>query len=654
MLGNNVSFAQQTDSLIIHTLENISIYDKRSPQGDKSATGLQVMDSARLEEIPALQLSDVISYFSGVVVKDYGGVGGLKTVSVRSLGANHTLVSYDGLAVSNYQTGQINIGYFPLDNMSEVSLNSGNENDIFQPARLFSQASILRLQTVKPVFADHKPVHVKLSFRAGSFQLFNPALLLENKIGRHITTSLYTEYSYNKGQYPFTISNGDSALKEKRSNSDVQLFRTDANCFVRISAKQELSAKVFYYYAEQGLPGAIILYNTQSHQRMWEENMFIQLHYQYAISEKITYQSNGKTSYSYLRYLDPDYLNAEGKLDNRYWQREYYLSNAVLYKPLPVLVVSLSNDVSFGNMNTSMPDFSNPQRYTSLTAGSIMYSRKRIRFSATLLHTFAADRVKRGEAAKEYNRFTPSVNISCQPFKNESLTIRAFYKNSFRLPTFNDLYYRLVGNINLSPEEAHQFDLGFTWLKYLHAYLPRFSCTADVYYNRIRDKIIAIPNQNLFVWSMLNLGKVNSIGVDMQILLELKAHKQFSFELSFGYSFQYAVDVTNKDSKTFQQQIPYTPQHSGSGIFSFQSKWIHFSYTVLYVGYRYSLGQNILANYLEGYFDHNVAVFRNFKVKNNQLTLRLELLNLLGKQYEVVKSYPMTGRQFQGKLIFKV
>jgi outer membrane cobalamin receptor len=358
-------------------------------------------------------------------------------------------------------------------------------------------------------------------------------------------------------------------------------------------------------------------------------------------------------NYGYIRYLDPDFLNKEGKLDNQYWQREYYFSNALLYKTLKGFSLSFANDLSLNNMNTSLQNFSNPTRYSCLNSLSLAYNYKKMSVIATVLHTYVSDKVQEVETAKNYQKFTPSICLSYQPFKKENITVRAFYKNIFRLPTFNDLYYRLVGSTNLSPENTHQIDVGMMWSKYLHRNVPYFSLTADVYYNQIKDKIIAIPNKNLFVWSMINLGKVSITGVEAHNTLEIKAHKYISFELTTNYTFQYAIDVTDKESKTYKNQIPYTPKHSGAGIFSIQTKWINCSYSVLYAGERYMLGQNISANYLERYFEHSIALFRSIKLKHTQLTLRVECLNLLNKQYKVVKNYPMTGRQFQGKIIFK-
>ena len=80
------------------------------------------------DELPALNsnsVADALRYFAGVQVKDYGGVGGIKTVNIRSMGTNHTGVVYDGVELGNAQNGQIDLGQFSLDKMASISLYNG-------------------------------------------------------------------------------------------------------------------------------------------------------------------------------------------------------------------------------------------------------------------------------------------------------------------------------------------------------------------------------------------------------------------------------------------------------------------------------------------------------------------------------------------------
>lgn len=66
-------------------------------------------------------------YFSGIQIKDYGGVGGLKTVNIRSMGTNHVGVFYDGIELGNAQNGTVDLGRFSLDNMESVTLYNGQK-----------------------------------------------------------------------------------------------------------------------------------------------------------------------------------------------------------------------------------------------------------------------------------------------------------------------------------------------------------------------------------------------------------------------------------------------------------------------------------------------------------------------------------------------
>ena len=42
-----------------------------------------------LQRLSALSVADALRYFSGIQLKDYGGVGGIKTVNIRSMGTHH-------------------------------------------------------------------------------------------------------------------------------------------------------------------------------------------------------------------------------------------------------------------------------------------------------------------------------------------------------------------------------------------------------------------------------------------------------------------------------------------------------------------------------------------------------------------------------------
>lgn len=125
----NTSHAQQRlDS--IHTLQNVAVVGVRPHY----LTPSQTLKGTMLQNLSTTSVADALKYFSGVQIKDYGGLGGLKTVNVRSLGSQHVGVYLDGIRITNAQNGQIDLGRYSLSNMESVSLYNANRNERLQSA----------------------------------------------------------------------------------------------------------------------------------------------------------------------------------------------------------------------------------------------------------------------------------------------------------------------------------------------------------------------------------------------------------------------------------------------------------------------------------------------------------------------------------------
>lgn len=248
-----------------------------------------------------------------------------------------------------------------------------------------------------------------------------------------------------------------------------------------------------------------------------------------------------------------------------------------------------------------------------------------------------------------HRKLSPNVSISLKPFHNEELRFRFFYKDIFRLPSFNDLYYDKAGNINLKPESATQYNIGITYSKAINNFIPYLSATVDAYHNKVTDKIVATPTKNLFIWSMVNLGKVDIKGIDATASLSLQPLDKLRINLSGNYTYQRALDVTNSnpnspEGKVYKHQIAYTPRVSASGQAGIETPWLNLSYSFLFSGKRYMLGQNISDNRLDSYSDHSISAYRDFKIQKVTASLNLEVLNLMNRNYEIVKNFPMPGR----------
>ena len=143
----------------------------------------QTLQGERLERLNALSVADAIRYFSGVQIKDYGGIGGLKTINVRSMGTQHVGVFYDGIQLGNAQNGQIDLGKYSLENLESVTLYNGQKGTAVQSAKDYASASAVYLQSRTPVFSGRKRTNLKATLAGGSFGTVNPSVLWEQKMG---------------------------------------------------------------------------------------------------------------------------------------------------------------------------------------------------------------------------------------------------------------------------------------------------------------------------------------------------------------------------------------------------------------------------------------------------------------------------------------
>lgn len=639
------AFAQQVDTSRVYELQQVEVSAMRLPSAVRSAAPLQVIGGAEMERLGYRNLADAVRRFSGVAVKDYGGIGGLKTVSVRSLGAHHTGVMYDGVAVGNSQAGQIDIGRFSLDNVSQVSLAVGQEDDIFQPARMFASAGVLSIRTQRPVFREGRDCALQVRARGGSFGLANPSLRYARRVTSRTSLSVDGDFLRADGTYPFTLVNGKRVTREKRYNSDILSWHTEANLYGSTGDSCQWTAKAYYSQSERGLPGGVIYYNPYNKERLWDRNFFVQTGCEKHFSPQWAVKGALKYNYAWDRYLDVDVKYEGGKQEDRNTQQEYYGTATVQYSPAQSLTLSLAADVSVNTLRNNLPDSPSPVRYSLYHVGALKYTCRFLTLTANVLNTWVTEEVESGKRPGDRRKLTPFVALSLRPWGEKELYLRLLYKNTFRVPTFNDLYYLRVGNTGLRPESAKEYSGGITWCGIPGSFADFLSVTADVYYNRVSDKIVAFPST--YVWKMLNLGKTKILGADVNVKTEIPLLPRMDLHFSAGYTWQRAVDVTDRESKNYKEQIPYTPRHSGNGALQLRTPWGDVAYTAIAVGERYILLQNIPTNRIDGYAEHTLALSREFAGKNYSLRLQAELVNFTDEQYDVIKYYPMPGRSYR-------
>ena len=636
--------AQELDSLQ-NLLPEVDAVEVVLPVSATSAAPVQQVSREVIDRLGHAGVSDVLKYMSGVNVRDYGGVGGLKTVSVRGMGAKHTAVSYDGVVVSDAQSGVVDLGRFPLNNLSAVTLSMGlGGEDAVHSAREYSASTLLSLRTLS-LGRTMTNVEVK----GGSFGYASASLFHRYKTTEKWGMSFNGNYLRSDGMYPFTLVNSGLETREKRRDSDVNAVSLEANADAQLAVGR-LDAKLGYYSSERGLPGAVNLYNKENRERLWNRNAFAQAKYGCPVGDAWELQALFKYDYNYSRYRETSANYSSGEQVDINIQNEWYASVAAACRPLRNLKISLAADVAYVMLDNNFENSKAPRRFSSWVVAAVDYELSRVKFTASLLATSVVDKVNNGSGANPFYRFSPSLGVVVAPFGNDILHLRASVKDAGRVPTFADLYYLRLGNVGLKPEKATQCNVGATLYLSGSGFFRNITFTADGYYNNVRDKIVALPT--MYIWRMMNFGRADIWGADASASMRFALHDKVMFMFDAAYSFQYAVDVTDSSAKNYCHQLPYTPRHAGSLTMSLENPIVNVSYLLSAVGERYMLPQNTANNRMPGYLEHSFSLNRSFVFGRVGLRLQAELLNVTGKQYEVIKNYPMPG--FQWRLTARV
>jgi vitamin B12 transporter len=647
ILLSNSLFAQERDSTFI--LSPITVEGKLFP--DHHSTENQ--QSWMVQETPYLnvvQVSDVLKFFSGVTVKDYGGIGGLKSVSVRGLGAHHTSLSYDGVRVNDAQSGQVDFGKYTLENVERVALVMGSPTDLRSTASDFSSGSMIKLNTIKPTFKGDSSWSVQAQFKGGSFQYWSPSVLFQQKLTKRVVHSSSVDFQKSKGDYPYVLKNGNIQEEVRRLNSSIQSFRAEENVFLSLSDKHNLSTKLYYYQSDRALPGPVIFYNTSSAQRLRDDNIFIQSHYQGELSSRLQLNIRAKYAYNHMHYTDPDYLGTIRVMDSRYKQQEQYGSVSLAYHITPRLQWGNATDMIWSSLKSNEDEVGSPQRIQSISASSLQFKNQHWLIQGGALYTRALDKSMADNRVRQ--RLSPYMSIGYYTDEDEWL-IRFYYKDLYRLPTFNDLYYYAIGNSDLEPEKIKQFNFGVS-RQLLSSVQRSISWSVDGYVNEVHDKIVALPTRNVYLWTMMNVGKASIHGLETSFNSQVKIHNRYRLFSDIKYTYQEVLDKTSRDGKTYNHQLAYTPRHAGSLVLGLESEFGNISYTILFAGKRYMLNQNIPSNVLHGYTEHSFSYKKDFSIGSGNLGVMGEILNLMNTQYEVVKNFPMPRRSFRVSIQYKL
>ena len=618
-----------SDSTI--TLHTVEVSATRKPLAT-----VQVLSGSELQSLSSASIADALKYFAGVQIKDYGGLGGLKTINVRSLGSQHVGVYIDGIRITNAQNGTVDLGKYSLSTLESVSLYNANKLERGQSASEYASGATVYMKTRKPE-ADSLSILAGI----GSFNTYRVRLDLQfNRRGWQ--GFIDGEYLYSKGNYPFRYKSEYEDTVGRRTNSDIEFYRIEGALF-----KKGFATHIYSYISERGCPGGIVRRLSDKYTnigREWDRDVFVQASWQHSFNHLHFLRFNTKYSHEYLRY-NTDYPENQNtaRVDNHYWQNDGYASAAYCFSPWQWLYLNVSYDARMSWLKSDLRNFSSVRRLDQKAVVDFQLQWSGFRLETSLLYQYYKDHTKiQAGAADPISKFTPAVILG---WFGKGLSLRGWYKKIFRVPTLNDLYYTQAGNRNLKPEYTRQWNIGAEYIFSRGSWFA--TAQADAYINHIDNRIVCLPLRGTYTWSMMNYGKTFCRGLNATLSARY-SHNDWLFSLLGSMTLQHDVNRTDpEDEDTYDVPICYSPKFS-CGITGIVS-WRNYSLTVseLHVSKRiwsYADPDDILNPY------NNVDVKLSGQWK--WFIASLEINDLFDVQYEHIPRYPMPGRTIRFTLTY--
>ena len=614
------------------TLREVVRESGRPQRGVRISTPMpsESISAREMRQLGLQGVSDALRLMGGVSVRDYGGLGGMKTVSIRGLSPQHTAVMLDGLPVSNSQAGQIDLSRFASMNMESVRLHIGGADRILSPALLGAYSGAVEMESRNQGY--------ETSLNYGSWNTLQAGFL-----SPHATLL----YRHTDGDYPFTLRNGTRAEKLHRDHGRVDAAQMTLPRTTQWSGSSSrnfrLQSSLQGYYSHRELPGSVIYYNNEGTEQLWDLNLAAQTRLEGHLSNRWDITAALKYNYGWNKYFDASLVTDGADGTSRYRQNEYYLTAGVCWQPVTGLSVAIVHDSQWASLRTNLQGGEQPDRHILWNALRARYHHPHVRVEGELLYTRESrEESRRDESLGNASEWTPSLAVSLRPWLRHGFFIRASWRRSFRLPSFNDLYYYRLGNHDLRPEKAAETNVGLTWGRSSESW--KISLTADFYFNRVDDKIVAFPTT--FAWRMTNFGRVDICGLDLGGHAEWHTGR-VQWNGTVHAAWQDARDRTDASPAAAAAALPYTPAWNGNAALTCRTPWLTVGWTLQWMGERYSSVMQSERYRLPAFAGHDLTLSRAIYLKGVELGLRASLLNVFNSQYEIVQYYPMPGRHFR-------
>ncbi|MFK7981794.1 MAG: TonB-dependent receptor plug domain-containing protein [Saprospiraceae bacterium] len=595
----------------IDTILQLQVIEVKAPRLQTFQTGKKRTTFDTFQKLTTVtqDLGAALNLNTPIFIKNYGP-GRLATTAIRGASASQTAVIWNGFNINSPMLGQTDFSLIPTFFIDEIGVEYGSNSTAWGSGAI-GGAIIL---TNKNQFSQGWKG--EWESKTGSFGNFF------NGIGTSFSNDHFTSTTkvfYQTGKNDFPIQNGQS---DRLTHAEINKWGIlQKNGFI-IKNNQQVDLTIWYQDADRNLPPNLVQRTSVAEQA--DESLRTTLNWKYIRNQSV-FQIRSGLFYERLFFQD-----ATAGIDSR--SRTWTSRSEVEWTKNITKQHRLNIGANYAYLKANATGYDKESPTQNRTAIFAMYNWKNTNEKwRTQLS------IRQEWVAGSATPFIPSIGFSGQ--LNKYLTINSTIAKSYRVPTFNDLFWRLQGNQSLLPENGWNQEFGLTYTT-----REKWHFTTTAYNRTVANWILWQPETG--VWRPSNLLKVWSRGIENILKWQTKIN-----ELTLDFSIQYDFTLsqnragTSANDASVGKQLIYVPKHK----FNAQLKAIYKNWTFAfyhqYTGHVYTLVDN--SDFLPAYHLDHLHVYRTFKTKQLTGNAFVKANNILGINYQVIAQFPLPQQNFE-------
>ncbi len=605
--------AQQDSSLLFDNIDTFTITQSRLPTFGVGHHILQ-LDQQDLEKYTAYNLAHVLQMESNFFVKNYGP-SGISTLSGRGGGAAHTTLLWEGFNIQSPMLGQADISLLPSLFVDQISIQYGGES------ALFGNSSIGGAVHLSTAASFGKGWQFWGNSQLATFQTIGQQIKL-NFSNKWYATSFrffyknarnnYLFIDKNAFGYPKPIKQQNHALLEQAGLLSTHLFQIK---------KHKIGAKLWYQNSFREIPPTLLQNSSDDSQQ--DDSWRGILHWQMLLKQQVwkartavfvetlVFQNAGIYSWSKV-------LSSISELENKWYLHQNHTLN-------------LGINYSFFKALSTGYSFS-PEQSRAAFFGSYKWTSKAQKLTAVI-------NAREELVNQQWTR--PAVSLGFAWLFHQKLKLNLHLSHNYRLPTFNDLYWNVLGNPLLKPEYSWNSELGLN----IPIQTPNFKLKTQVsiFSNLVQDWILWSPNQS-GIWRPQNIDKVWAKGLEINSRFA-KNWKNWKLQTKANYALTWSTRLAGSNPKDIGKQLIYTPLHQANINVEISYKSSSLLYQHSFTSLRYINNEN--TEFLPFFQFANLRLNQKIAIKKIAIQIYLQINNIFGSDYQIISNRPLPWQQFE-------